>query len=67
MTQEELLKRYHEKNIEEEISFTKAYRYYKTARKFYEDLPGGLIVAISLGERTTSLKTPWSLTKNVNH
>ena len=52
MTQEELLKRYHEKNIEEEISFTKAYRYYKTARKFYEDLQDGTASEINFFENT---------------
>ncbi len=52
MTQEELLKRDHEKNIEEEVSFTKAYRYFKSARKFYDDLQDDTAREINCFEKT---------------
>ena len=52
MTQEELLKRYHEKNIEEEIAFNKAFRYFKTAKEFYKDLQDGQASPINFFENT---------------
>jgi len=52
MTQEELLKRFHEKNIEEEVSFTQAFRYFKSARKFYADLQNGQASWINFFENT---------------
>lgn len=52
MTQEELIKRYDEKDITKEVSFTMAHRYFKTAKEFYKDLQDGQASEINFFENT---------------
>ena len=42
MKQKELLEKYLQKNILEEVSFSKAFRYFKSAREFYKNLQDGV-------------------------